>query len=106
MSKASAEVQVQKATVAFFEVLVEEFAPCFSVHDTSSKGLKNPMAKPDIVLLAENEASCSCVLVTSFTLNKDSILQLLWSCIASFFELKLSIQIKDQYESAVGQTSN
>ena len=33
-----------------------------------------------------------------------SIMQPLWSCVASVIELKHSIQPKDQYESAVGQT--
>lgn len=55
--KAKVESDVQAATMTFFNVLSEEFQPGFFVRDASSRGLKNPMAKPDIILLAENEAS-------------------------------------------------
>ena len=55
--KARYESDVQEATMTFFNVLSEEFQPAFFVRDTSSRGLKNPMAKPDIILLAESEAS-------------------------------------------------
>ena len=58
--KAKVESDVQAATMTFFDVLLDEFLPGFFVRDTSSKGLKNPMAKPDIILLAENEASKLC----------------------------------------------
>ena len=54
---AKVEGDVQSATITFFGVLLKEFQSDFFVRDTSFKGLKNPMAKPDIVLLAENEAS-------------------------------------------------
>ena len=107
LDKARVERDVQEATMTFFKVLSEEFQPGFFVRDTSSSGLKNPMAKPDIILLAENEVSrllrppdfVSAYLCVPFS-------QPLWSCLASFFELKHSIQPKDQYESAVGQTSD
>ena len=55
--KARIKNDVQEATMTFFNVLLEEFQPGFFVRDTSSRGLKNPMAKPDIILLAESEAS-------------------------------------------------
>ena len=105
--KARVERDVQEATMTFFNVLSEEFQPAFFVRDTSSRGLKNPMAKPDIILLAESEASrllCPPDFVSAYL--RVPISQPLWSCRASVFELKHSIQLKDQYESALGQTSD
>ena len=93
--------------MTFFNVLSEEFQPGFFVRDTSSRGLKNPMAKPDIILLAENEVSRLLLLpdfVSAYFCVPFS--QPLWSCLAFVFELKHSIQPKDQCESALGQTSD